>query len=53
MLAYAVILGQVSQIYFKNLTHGSIGMIIWGFAGIGMSARNYYLAQEKTLKIAK
>ena len=44
-VAYAVILGQVSQIFFKSVFYGSFAMILWGFAGIGMSARNYYLSQ--------
>ena len=42
---YAIILGQVSQILFKTLTTGALAMIVWGFMGIGMSARNYYLSQ--------
>ena len=39
---YAIILGIVSQIFFKTITDGAMGIILWGFIGIGMSARNYY-----------
>ena len=45
---YAIILGQLSQIFFKSVFYGSFAMILWGFAGIGMSARNYYLSQSKS-----
>jgi hypothetical protein len=44
--AYAVILGQLGQIYFKSVFYGNFAMILWGFSGLGMSARNYYLAQR-------
>jgi hypothetical protein len=39
---YAIILGTMSQIFFKSLFYGSFAMILWGFIGMGMSARNYY-----------
>ncbi|MGB5632492.1 MAG: hypothetical protein WBM86_06905, partial [Waterburya sp.] len=42
---YAIILGHLSQIFFKGLTTGVFATILWGFIGIGMSARNYYLSQ--------
>ena len=42
---YAIILGHVSQILFKSLTIGGFAMVLWGFIGMGMSARNYYLSQ--------
>lgn len=43
--AYAIILGLVSQIFFKVITDGTMAMILWGFIGIGMSAHNYYIFQ--------
>ena len=51
-VAYAVILGQLSQIFFKSVFYGGFAMIIWGFAGIGMSARNYYLSQANSQKVS-
>lgn len=50
--AYAIILGQLSQVFFKNIFNGAFAMVLWGFIGIGMSGRNYYLSQrisEKSL----
>ena len=45
-IAYSVVLGQLGLIYFKSLFYGSFAMIIWGFLGIGMSARNFYLSRN-------
>ena len=50
-IAYSVVLGQLGLIYFKSLFYGSFAMILWGFLGIGMSGRNYYLSQNKSKKI--
>ena len=50
--SYAIILGHLSQVLFKNIFVGAFAMCLWGFIGIGMSARNYYLSQrisEKSL----
>jgi hypothetical protein len=46
--AYAIILALVSQIFFKSIFYGYFAMILWGFIGIGMSARNYYLSNNKS-----
>lgn len=43
--SYGIILGLLSQILFKSLTSGTIAVALWGFIGIGMSARNYHLFQ--------
>jgi hypothetical protein len=40
--SYAIIWGQLSQVFFKNVFIGTFAMILWGFIGIGISARNYY-----------
>ncbi|HEY9771539.1 MAG TPA: hypothetical protein V6C71_24095 [Coleofasciculaceae cyanobacterium] len=47
---YAVILGLLSQIFFKTITDGAMAIILWGFIGIGNSARNYYLFQNQLQK---
>ena len=46
-IVYAVVLGQLSQMFFKSVFYGNFSMIMWGFTGIGMSARNFYLSQSK------
>ena len=46
-IAYAIVIGQLSQIYFKSIFYGNFAMILWGFVGIGMSGRNYYLSKSK------
>ena len=51
-IAYSVVLGQLGLIYFKSLFYGSFAMILWGFLGIGMSGRNYYLSKINSLKIS-
>lgn len=43
--SYAIIWGLLSQILFKTVTDGTIAVFLWGFIGMGMSARNYYLSQ--------
>ena len=48
---YAIILGHVSQILFKSLTIGGFAMVLWGFIGMGMSARNYYLSQVNSQNV--
>ena len=45
-IAYAVVLGQLGQIYFKSLFYGNFAMILWGFIGIGMAGRKYYLSKN-------
>ena len=40
--SYGIILGQLSLVFFKNVFIGNFAMIVWGFIGLGMSARNYY-----------
>ncbi len=49
---YAIVVGQMFQIWFKSFTNGSLAVIIWGFIGIGMSARNYY-NNSRTKKIQR
>lgn len=46
--AYGIIWGLLSQVLFKTLTDGTMAMVLWGFTGIGMSARNYHLSIKKT-----
>ena len=46
--AYGIIWGLLSQILFKSLTDGTMAMVLWGFTGIGMSARNYHLSIKET-----
>ena len=50
--SYAIVLGQLSQIYFKNIFHGGMAMILWGFIGIGMSGCNYYTSQKNSQNTA-
>jgi hypothetical protein len=45
--AYAIVLAQLSQIFFKSLFSGNFAMILWGFVGLGMSARNYHQSQSQ------
>ena len=49
--SYAIVLGQLSQLFFKSVFFGSFAMTLWGFAGIGMSARNYYLSQNDSQNV--
>ncbi len=42
----AIALGTFLQIILNVVTEGAIGMFFWGFLGIGMAARNYYLYQK-------
>jgi hypothetical protein len=44
---YAIVLGILSQLFLKSITNGAMGMILWGFLGIGLSARNYYHSSVK------
>ena len=46
--AYAIVLGQISQVFFKSIFYGNFAMVLWGFIGIGMSARNYYSSQTSS-----
>ena len=48
-LGKAIILGQLGQIYFKSLFYGNFAIILWGFIGLGMSGRNYYLSKINSL----
>ena len=48
-IVYSVILGQLGQIYFKSLFYGNFAIILWGFIGLGMSGRNYYLSKINSL----
>lgn len=43
---YAIILGYLTLIFFKTISYGAFAFVLWGFIGIGMSGRNYYLAQK-------
>lgn len=44
---FAIIVGLLAQIMLKTINSSSMGMILWGFLGIGMSARNYYSYQNQ------
>ncbi len=50
--SYGIILGVLSQFFFKSLTNGNFALILWGFIGMGMSARNYYLSQLNSPNIS-
>lgn len=50
--SYGIILGLLSQILFKSVTDGTMAIVLWGFIGTGMSARNYYLSQNNSKKIS-
>lgn len=48
--SYGIILGLLFQILFKSLTDGALACLLWGFMGIGMSARKYHLSQRISAK---
>lgn len=50
--SYGIILGLLSQIFFKTVTDATMAVFLWGFIGIGMSARNYYLSQTKSQNLS-
>jgi len=46
--ARAIALGTFSQISLNVVMTGSLGLVLWGFAGIAMAAQKYYSYQRTT-----
>lgn len=46
--ARAIALGTFSQISLNVVMTGSLGVVLWGFLGIGMAAHKYYWYQRTT-----
>ena len=44
--AFAIVLGVFVQLGLNQVFDGSIGMVFWGFLGIGMAANKYYFYQR-------
>ncbi|MBD2459705.1 O-antigen ligase domain-containing protein [Oscillatoria sp. FACHB-1407] len=45
----AIALGTFLQIGFNIIFEGSIGIVLWGFLGVGLAAHRYYLHQSQLI----
>jgi len=44
--ARAIALGTLSQVWFNNVFSDVLGLVLWGFLGIGLAANQYYSSQR-------
>ncbi|MDJ0692109.1 MAG: O-antigen ligase domain-containing protein [Xenococcaceae cyanobacterium MO_188.B32] len=48
--AFAIVLGIFVQLGLNMIFNSSLGMVIWGFIGIGMAANKYYFYQRNVAR---
>jgi hypothetical protein len=47
----AIVVGSLAQVGLNNIFAGDMGMVLWGFLGIGMAASQFY-SYQRQLKIS-